>query len=306
MNEQEVIVALASSLVRVRKVDADSRSSFTAVYHALEDVERLIFHHKEEFGVHSVHFQQGCEEFLLLTNTLAMKTLQRSSPEDTVTSEQCGDLLQRAEQHTRHTGYLRSLPESQHFNRRRAFRLITLNNLACHAKHTSKPLVAVSFLERALKLQLKTQATESTQTTIPASEIALTRLNLCAVLSQLHRHAAAVAHARAAVAQLSAIDGADNLSMEAAQLLLVAHYNLAVEHEHLHDRSAACRQFESVVTVAERYKIDNELVHSVRTILAQGSLRSRPGSKRASSRARTPREYQRRQQSPKTLRQSQA
>ncbi|KAG6950076.1 hypothetical protein JG688_00014340 [Phytophthora aleatoria] len=260
MIEQHVMVALAAALVHVRVLDADPHSSFTAVYRALEDVERLIFHHKEQFGVHSVHFQQGCEEFLLLNNTLAIKALQGSSPDDIITSEQCGDLLLRAEQHTRHIGYLRSLPESQHVSRRRAFRLITLNNLACHAKHTGKPLAAVSFLERSLTLQLKLQGTELS---IPASEVALTRLNLCAVLSQLHRHAAAAAHAKAAVAHLSTAGNAHNLSVEVAQLLLVAHYNFAVELEHLCDRDAAWRQYETVLTVADHYKLQNDLVQSV-------------------------------------------
>ncbi|KAG3163115.1 hypothetical protein PI126_g5663 [Phytophthora idaei] len=260
MIEQHVVVALAAALVHVRVLDADPHSSFTAVYRALEDVERLIFHHKEQFGVHSVHFQQGCEEFLLLNNTLAIKALQGSSPDDVITSEQCGDLLLRAEQHTRHIGYLRSLLESQHVSRRRAFRLITLNNLACHAKHTGKPLAAVSFLERSLTLQLKLQGTELS---IPASEVALTRLNLCAVLSQLHRHAAAAAHAKAAVAHLSTAGNAHNLSVEVAQLLLVAHYNFAVELEHLCDRDAAWRQYETVLTVADRYKLQNDLVQSV-------------------------------------------
>ncbi|ETM01808.1 hypothetical protein L917_01640 [Phytophthora nicotianae] len=309
MTEQEVMVALAAALVNVRVLDADPQSSFTAVYRALEDVERLIFYHKEQFGIHSVHFQQGCEEFLLLSNTLAIKALQTSSPEDVVTIEQCGDLLLRAEQHTRHTGYLRSLAESQHMSRRRVFRLITLNNLAYHAKHTGKPLVAVGFLERALKLQLKLQGTELT---IPASEVALTRLNLCAVLSHLHRHAAATAHAKAAVAHLSSCGNA--LSVEVAQLLLVAHYNFAVELEHLCDRDAAWRQYESVLTVADHYNIQNDLVQSVRAILVQGDQRNRPASRQPSPRERTPRERtprevykpQRRPLSPKTLRQNSA
>ncbi|KAG7392389.1 hypothetical protein PHYPSEUDO_000797 [Phytophthora pseudosyringae] len=304
MSEQEVVVALAAALVQVRALHGDARTPFSAVYRALEDVERLIFHHKEQFGVHSVHFQQGCEEFLLLSNTLAMTALQISSPEDIGTSDQCGDLLLRAEQHTRHSGYLRSLPEAQHVNRRRAFRLITLNNLACHAKHTSKPLAAVSFLERALKLQLQSQVTESPT---PASEIALTRLNLCAVLSQLHRHAAAAVHGKAAVALLSSSAGdADNLHTEVSQLQLVAHYNLAVELEHLSDHDAAWRQYESALAVAERYNVQNDLVQSVRTI-----LRNRPDSRQLSlpPQTRTPRERynpQRRPLSPKTLRQTRA
>lgn len=141
------------------------------------------------------------------------------------------------------------------------FRLITLNNLACHAKHIGKPLAAVSFLERALKVQLKLQRAEFA---IPASEIALTRLNLCAVLSQLRRHAAAAAHAKAAVAHLSTGGGPRNLSIEVAQLLLVAHYNFAVELEHLCDRDAAWLLYDSVLIVADHYKLQSDLVQSVR------------------------------------------
>ncbi|KAK1930317.1 hypothetical protein P3T76_014277 [Phytophthora citrophthora] len=295
MSEQEVVVALAAALVHVRALDADPQASFTAVYNALEDVERLIFHHKEQFGVHSMHFQQGCEEFLLLSNTLAMKALQTSLPEDIITSEQCGDLLLRAEQHTRHTGYLRSLPEAQHVNRRRVFRLITLNNLSCHAKHTGKPLVAVNFLERALKLQLKTQTSDSSSS---STEIALTRLNLCAVLSQLQRHIAAAAHAKAAVAYFTSLQ-TDPLNGEIAQLMLVARYNLAVELEHLNDQDAAWRQYEAVLAVAERYQIQSDLVQSVRTILAQGKLITRVGSRQSSPRVQTSRVQTPRVQTPR-------
>ncbi|KAG1686010.1 hypothetical protein DVH05_007311 [Phytophthora capsici] len=305
MNEQEVVVALAAALVQVRALDADPQVSFTSVYNALEDVERLIFHFKEQFGVHSLHFQQGCEEFLLLSNTLAMKALQTSPPEEFIISEQCGDLLLRAEQHTRHTGYLRSLPEAQHVNRRRVFRLITLNNLSCHAKYTGRPLVAVNFLERALKLQLKNESSSST------TEIALTRLNLCAVLSQLQRHMAAAAHAKAAVACFASIQ-TDNLTGEVAQLLLVARYNFAVELEHLNDQEAAWRQYERVLAVAERCHIESDLVQSVRMILAQGKLITRLGSSQSSPRVQTPRvqtprgvyKPQRQPLSPKTLRQA--
>ncbi|KAG6617492.1 Serine carboxypeptidase [Phytophthora cinnamomi] len=232
-----------------------------------------------------------------------MKALQRSTPEDIITSEQCGDLLLRAEHHTRHSGYLRSIPEAHHTNHRHAFRLITLNNLACHAKHTGKPIAAVGFLERALKLQVKYQGTEPS---IPDHEIALNRLNLCAVLSQLNRHVAAAAHAKAAVALLStAEEASDKLNAEGSQLLLVAHYNLAVELEHLSDHDAAWRQYELVIAVAERHQLRHDLVESVRAILSQESLKL--SSK--SPRARTPRELykpQRRPLSPKTLRVTQS
>ncbi|RLN75071.1 hypothetical protein BBJ28_00012607 [Nothophytophthora sp. Chile5] len=239
MDEQASVVALAAALANVRALDADVRVPFADVFCALEAVESLLFEHKGRFGVLSVLFQRGCEEFLLLSNTLAMQALQTASPQDSATTERCRELLERAEQHTRRTGYLRSLPEAQHASRRRVFLLLTLNNLACHAKHTRSPLAALGFLERALKLQL--QSVEAGQSTAPASELALTRLNICAVLSQLERHAAAATHAKAAVAQLLQ---AQELDTEAAQLLLVAHYNLAVELEHLSEGKAARRQYE--------------------------------------------------------------
>ncbi|RLN89511.1 hypothetical protein BBJ28_00002023 [Nothophytophthora sp. Chile5] len=261
MDEQASVVALAAALANVRTLDADARVPFADVFCALEAVESLLFEHKGRFGVISVLFQRGCEEFLLLSNTLAMQALQTASPQDSATAERCRELLERAEQHTRRTGYLRSLPEAQHVSRRRVFLLLTLNNLACHAKHTRSPLAALGFLERALKLQLQPSSAETGQSTAPASELALTRLNICAVLSQLERHAAAATHAKAAVAQLLQ---AQELDTEAAQLLLVAHYNLAVELEHLSEGKAARRQYECVLTVAASFGLQHDVVHDVR------------------------------------------
>ncbi|GLE01004.1 hypothetical protein PINS_up009817 [Pythium insidiosum] len=239
--EQESIVAIATSLAAVRH----HAGPFSSLFEALDDIEQLLFHHKDAFGILSARFQQGCEEFVLLCNTIAMQQLQAHRAIDEHERQQsrdialCGELLRRAEQHTRRGGYLRSIDGERHVSRRIDLRLVSLNNLACFHKQGNKPLLAIGFLEKALRLQLK-QADPSVEA-FSDGAIALTHLNLCAVLSQLSRHDAAAEHARAAIALLQSSqqgNGSRDVNM-----LLIAQYNLAVECEHLRDARglrAAC------------------------------------------------------------------
>lgn len=82
--------------------------------------------------------------------------------------------------------------------------------------------------------------------------VALTRLNLAAVLSQLQRHSAAAEHAREAVFQLRSEDPgmAEREGATNDELLVVAYYNLAVELEHLGDRTQALSAFRLALSVA--------------------------------------------------------
>ncbi|KAJ0403434.1 hypothetical protein ATCC90586_001723 [Pythium insidiosum] len=231
--EQESIVAIATSLAAVRHHSGPFRSLFAA----LDDIEQLLFHHKDTFGINGARFQQGCEEFVLLCNTIAMQQLQQEQQPSEVAL--CGELLLRAEQHTRRAGYLRSIADQHHTSRRLDLRLVSLNNLACFHKQSNKPLLAIGFLEKALRLQLK-QADPSVEA-FSDGAIALTHLNLCAVLSQLSRHDAAAEHARSAIALLQSSH--ENEARRDVNMQLIAYYNLAVECEHLRDgrnMRAAC------------------------------------------------------------------
>lgn len=277
LEEHESIVELATALARVRECETAPLAERCAL---LDDAEQRVFRHKDRFGVMSSRFQLGCEEFVLLSNTVAMHALQLQPLDLAV----CTDLLTRAEQHTRRSGYLRSLVhdnEVEHASRRLELRLICLNNLACLHKETAKPLAALRFLEKALKIQMK-QATalraqkhiatdddDGTETaaTASAQAIALTHLNLCAVLSQLKRHAAAAEHAKSSVALLYANGRAID-----AQLALVAHFNWGVELEHLSDDAQALRAYTTALQIAKTYGIarsESELVRTIEAIVSE-------------------------------------
>lgn len=71
---------------------------------------------------------------------------------------------------------------------------LTMNNLGCYYIRISKPNVALNYMKKALKNDV-----ESGQ---PASYISSTKLNICAVLSELNRHDQAIIFASSAISDL--------------------------------------------------------------------------------------------------------
>lgn len=97
------------------------------------------------------------------------------------------------------------------------------NNLACYYRKTGKPKVALSFFQSALHIEKEVAG--------PGS-IADTHLNICAVLSQLNKHDAALLHGTNAVALIQEMlleEG--SLTGERASVLAVAYHNIGVEQE---------------------------------------------------------------------------
>lgn len=283
VEEQQSILVLATALATVRERFEelqDEPNASSQLCELLNHVEQCIFEHKDAFKVANAKFQLGCEEFVLLSNTVAMHMLQQQSAGSPRDLRLCGELLHKAEQHTRRAGYLRSVQSPSieedkdqdqydgHVSRRLEFRLICLNNLACYHKEAAKPLVALGYLEKALKIQLK-QVAAGTQEQQTSHAIALTHLNLCAVLSKLQRHSAAAEHARASVALLAGIQTpsqSQHLEDRMVQLALVAHFNLGVELEHLSDSDAALRTYQAALQLAKTHGISRTESDLVRTM----------------------------------------
>lgn len=287
IEQQQAILGFATALATARKrfeelQHENEPDTFGQLCELLDDVEQRIFEHKDAFGVANAKFQLGCEEFVLLSNTIAMHMLQQTASLASSSSlphdlKLCGKLLQKAEQHTRRAGYLRSVQSHSeepdegegHVNRRLEFRLICFNNLACYYKEVAKPLAALGFLEKALKIQLKQVALaantdDDQQQTTTGHATALTHLNLCAVLSQLQRHPAAAEHARSSIALLTAIQCSGHHSND--RLALVAHFNLGVELEHLSDFDAALRSYQAALQIAKAHGITRKESDLVRTM----------------------------------------
>ena len=102
---------------------------------------------------------------------------------------------------------------------------ITYNNLGCYYKKNKKPLVALNFLQRALELEIESDADNT--------NIAGSHLNICAILSFLSRHEEALSHAKKATGLLEIAKKTRPDSVRLISSLVVAYYNTAVEYEYL-------------------------------------------------------------------------
>ena len=67
---------------------------------------------------------------------------------------------------------------------------VTFNNLACYYRRQGKLHSALSYMQKALRIESRLEKVDN-----PAD----THLNMCAVLSQLGRHAGALEHAQSAL-----------------------------------------------------------------------------------------------------------
>jgi len=161
-------------------------------------------------------------------NAVAMSFLQRGR------EDQCMELLRRAVDLTEVTS---DVSESDPV--RVKLRAVTYNNIGCYYRKMEQPKEALLNLERALTLLEKTREAE---------HVGDTHLNMCAILSQIGRHAEALEHAQIALILLqeelyfmttyeangsskSTRAPVDNTSRYG--VLSIAYHNIAVEQEYL-------------------------------------------------------------------------
>ncbi|KAJ0396536.1 hypothetical protein ATCC90586_005068 [Pythium insidiosum] len=199
------------------------------VTHALEDstltlgnylkafdcMERALVLRRHFFGAESVEVRHACKALAEMCNLLSMSFLQQDNYSVTL------DLLKKAE------------VLSQHHPAERA---TTLNNLACYYRRLGKLHTAMTCLKKALDIEKRLQQVRNT---------ADTHLNMCAVLSQLGRHAQALEHAQAALLTLQEAFFAPNNAGEQPQdprqqldrvsVMCIAYHNVGVEQEFLQD-----------------------------------------------------------------------
>lgn len=115
---------------------------------------------------------------------------------------------------------------------------VTCNNLGCYYKKVGKFHGALSYLRRALKMEVELDTDMVT--------VAGTHLNLCAVLSKLEKHEKAVQHALCALELMSnRITFAEHeVTTDDHVVLAIAYHNVAMEREFLQqwDQAATCFQ----------------------------------------------------------------
>eukprot|EP00913_Durusdinium_trenchii_P014351 g13461.t1 len=121
---------------------------------------------------------------------------------------------------------------------------VTCNNLGCYYKKVGKLHGALSYLRRALQMEVDLGTDEVT--------LAGTNLNICAILSKLEKHDKAVQHALAALELIDRkTSSSDPATIPAAGNLKLYH-NVAIERDLLHQYDKAAAAFHQGFEVAKR------------------------------------------------------
>mmetsp|Transcript_3625 Transcript_3625/g.13281 ORF Transcript_3625/g.13281 Transcript_3625/m.13281 type:complete len:984 (+) Transcript_3625:103-3054(+) len=128
---------------------------------------------------------------------------------------------------------------------------VTCNNLGCYYKKVGKYHGALSYLRRALKMEMELKADEVT--------VASTHLNICAILSKLEKHDKAVQHALSALQLMSKTASRQDHNMGADEysVLAIAYHSVAKEREFLQQLDQAALAFQTGYQVADRLLGEN-------------------------------------------------
>jgi tetratricopeptide (TPR) repeat protein len=123
---------------------------------------------------------------------------------------------------------------------------VTCNNLGCYYKKVGKFHGALSYLRRALKLEMELDVDQMT--------IAGTHLNLCTVLSKLEKHDKAVQHALCALELMSSriTETSTQVMQDDYAVLSIAYHHVAIEREFLEQWDQAATAFQTGYQIAHR------------------------------------------------------
>lgn len=124
---------------------------------------------------------------------------------------------------------------------------VTCNNLGCYYKKVGKYHGALSYLRRALKMEIELKTHKVT--------LAGTQLNICAILSKLDKHDKAVQHAMSALELINSLVNEtepDKVSQDDYSVLAIAYHNVAVERDFLKEYEKAAAAFQQGHQVAKR------------------------------------------------------
>lgn len=203
---------------------------------SLECMERGLVLRQHFYGAGSDEVWAACKVVGEMCNLLAMTYLQQEDFDMVL------ELLKKAEILT---------------ERDFAGKAVTYNNLACYYRRRNKLHAALSYLQKALKIEGRHQVDN------PAD----TYLNACAVLSQLGRHQSALEHGQQALILLQEefmekIDDRGNkgsptnepaAAADRVAVLAIAYHNVGVEQEFLKKTSNSLQSYRRGFEVAEKY-----------------------------------------------------
>lgn len=138
-------------------------------------------------------------------------------------------------------------------------RVMTCNNFACFYRQQGKLGMSLKYLKRALDIDDKSKEAE-------------THLNICAVLSEIGRHTAALQHAHLALELLedNLVETSDNVKnriktkegdtiygenvdLDRIAMLAITYYNIGSEYEFLKDCAKSLLWRQKGVRIADQY-----------------------------------------------------
>ena len=174
------------------------------------------------------------EALVLKYNSVAMEYLKLENYKESLT------LLKKSEE-------ILNSDENQIIPNRLKLMGITLNNLGCYYKKRRQPKVALTFLEKALDVELQIESDNI--------NLAGSHLNICAVLSLLSKHKEAFQHARQALSLLESVHGNQEYSFEKTVTLItslvITYYNAGVELEHMNKNAEALGYYQIGYDIAK-------------------------------------------------------
>mmetsp|Transcript_66492 Transcript_66492/g.152320 ORF Transcript_66492/g.152320 Transcript_66492/m.152320 type:complete len:1053 (-) Transcript_66492:162-3320(-) len=155
---------------------------------------------------------------------------------------------------------------------------VTCNNLGCYYKRTGKLHAALSYLRRALKIEVSLQTDNVT--------VSGTHLNLCSILSMLEKHDKALQHALCALELVAGHiyaseefrDGVGEALPPVTQddytTLAIAYHNVAVEREYLQQWDQAAMAYKRGFEIARRslgedHSLTETLCRNIQAVLSK-------------------------------------
>ena len=200
------------------------------------------------------------ESIVLRYNKVAMDYLTLENFKDTFI------LLKKAEN-------ILNNQENEYMPKRLKLFSITFNNLGCYYKKSKKPLVALSYLQRSLELEIELNSN--------LSAVASSHLNICAILSSLKRHEEALIHASKATELLERSRQEQPLNTRILSNLVISYYNSAVELEYMRKVEEALRKYTQAYIVCREMGDNHPMIHSLEVTLEKIAKKVRTGKVRS-------------------------
>lgn len=212
----------------ITKIDAEATKLYDSNrgLQALSLLEKSLVLRHTLYGKDSSELWEACAKMADLCNKLSMKIL------NTGDFSMSLELLKKAELLSE-----RDLEAQASTN----------NNFAVYYRKIGKLHAAMQYLNKCLSVEAE----------LGVPGVADTHLNLCAVLSQLGRHEAALEHSQEALIllqeELYVDNPGDDSKADRFSVLAIAFFNCGVEQEHMYQYEQSYKSYKKGVQIANKH-----------------------------------------------------